>query len=269
MPFVLNSVIATVLGAFIGRFLAMVVYYLPNILLGEETDDEPADIIKWFFKNPACWHCQHSLTTLENAPIIGYLFCKGKCSHCHHTLGIQVLLCEIGTALLFGTTMLFFPFSLTILFVLALCCLLVCCFITDAEHGILPDQFTMTIVWIGLIGSLFPIFITPREAIIGAVGGYGIFYLFNAIYRHFRGFEGMYPGDFKLNAGIGACLGLSWLFSILLVALLLMLIGTAIRFFWGKESSHTNILQLEVPYGSYSSIVTVVVLYIALLGPIT
>lgn len=262
MLFILNSLIATILGAYVGRFLAMVVHYLPNILLSEEDiEEEPADIIKWFFQKPFCWHCKHSLTPLQNTPIIGYFLQNRKCPHCKSSLGIQVPLCEIGTALLFGVTMLFFPLSLKILFVLVLCCLLICCFITDTEHRILPDQFTMAIVWIGLIGSLVPVFIPPREAIIGAVGGYGIFFLFNVIYRYYRGFEGMYPGDFKLNAGIGACLGLNWLFYILFVALLLMITGTVIRVLWAKKSPNLSILHHEIPYGSYTSIVAGVALY--------
>lgn len=269
MLLLLNVLFATFLGAFVGKYLAMVAQYLPKILFEEIEEQEPGDIIKWFFQKPRCRNCSHPMSWRDGTPIFGFFSTKGKCSHCHQSHGIKFFLIEAGTALLFGGSVLFFPINASLLFVLIVCCLLICCFVTDCEHGILPDQLTFTIIWVGLIGSLFPIFVGPKEAIIGAVGGYSIFWFFNAIYYYIRGFDGMFPGDFKLNAGIGACVGMTSLIFILMTSLILLLIVTTIQFFLTHRTIDASILYQEVPYGCYSTIVTGVVLYLTLSGTLT
>ena len=265
MLFLFNGLIGALLGAFVGKYLAMVTHYLPKMLLEQGWEaNEPSDIVKWFFKRPTCSHCQKALNWLDNAPIYGYLSQKGQCPHCQHPIGKKTLVLELGTALLFGSSLLFFPLSAMLTFVLLVSCILICCFATDYEHGILPDQFTLTLIWVGLIGSLIPIFATPKESILGAVGGYGIFWFFNIIYRYFRGVEGMYPGDFKLNAGIGACLGLTWLFSVLALSFLFLLAFTAAQFFFFQRKADTSFLRQEVPYGCFASIITGITCYAAL-----
>ena len=267
MVFVFNGVIAFILGAFVGKFLAAVVHFLPKILLEEsEEEREPSDIFKWFFQKPLCWHCQAPILWAASIPILGWVITRGKCSRCGQSFGVQVFLLELGTALLFGGSALFFPLDYPLLFVLLISCLLICCFVTDFEHLVLPDQFTMTIVWTGMIASLFPIFVTPSEAILGAVGGYGIFWSINVLYRYLRGFEGMYPGDFKLNAGIGACVGIRWLFLIILISLVFLVVGTIIRLLLSKKKLAVSFLYQEAPYGCYSSIVSIVFLFILLSG---
>lgn len=141
-----------------------------------------------------------------------------------------------------------------------------CCFITDLDHGILPDQFTLTFVWIGLIGSLYPVFLTPHQSIIGAVAGYGVFWLCNEIYRFFRHRDGMYPGDFKLNAGIGACVGVKWLFIIIGISVFAMLVGSLAQFIYSNRTLHAGYLYKEIAYGCYASVVTFIVLYLMLAG---
>lgn len=169
---------------------------------------------------------------------------------------------EIFMALLFSLSAWFFPIGPQLIFILCVSCLLICCFITDYEHGILPDQFTLSLVWIGLIGTLYPVLIEPQEAILGAVFGYGFFWLSNVIYRYFRGVEGMYPGDFKLNAGIGACFGFKFLFLILFASSILLLVVTLIRFLFLKKNSKLDFLYQEIPYGCYASVVTIGSLFI-------
>lgn len=168
---------------------------------------------------------------------------------------------EIIIALFFGLTIYFFPLNIFLFFHLAICCFLMGCFITDYEYGILPDEFTLSLMWVGLVGSLFPLLPDPKEAILGAVVGYVFFWIFNLIYRYFRGVDGMYPGDFKLNAGIGACVGLKILFPILFASLVLSLIVTGVRFLL-RKGSKTSFLNQEIPYGCYASLVTMIALFI-------
>lgn len=267
---ILNALLAAVIGAFVGKFMAMTVHFLPQILLeGCDKGREPNDIFTWYFRKPFCWHCQHPLAWSEHIPIIGYLLQQGRCSHCQKPLELKIIVLEIGIALLFGISTLFFPIDFSLLFVLCASCLLICCFITDYEYGILPDQITLTLVWLGLIASLRPVFISSQEAIIGAVCGYGIFWLLNLIYRYFRKFEGMFPGDFKLNAGIGACVGIKLLLPILLISFVLMLVVTLIKVFYTQkvtDTGHlvTSYLYKEIAYACFTTIVAFIALFLLL-----
>lgn len=254
--YILNLFIAAIIGAFFGKFLATTARFLPKILLDDNSEEEPAHVFKRFFKKPCCWHCNHLLSWRENAPIIGYLATAGKCPHCQSPISLKTFVLEIVFAAIFGTAMLFFSIDWHLIFILSVLSLLTLCFITDFEHSILPDQFTLTLVWVGLLASLFPIFISPTEAIVGAVGGYGIFWFSNAVYRLARGREGMYPGDFKLNAGIGACFGIKWLLFILTISMFLLVVVTVIRFFVLNKKTAGGFFFQEAPYGCYAALVT-------------
>ncbi len=264
-----NVLLAICIGAFVGKFIAMVGYYLPKILLeGCDKGKEPRDIFKWFFQKPFCLQCKHPFAGCSGLPIIGYYTLQGKCPNCTFSQRRGFIL-ELCVAAIFGTLTLFAGVNLPLIFVLLALCLLMCCFLTDLDHMILPNQLTLALTWLGLIGSLFPVFLSPQEAIAGAVGGYGIFWLLNEIYRFFRHREGMYPGDFKLNAAIGACIGLKLLLPVLAISLMLLFVITLVRVLGAKKPQTESVLYKEVAYGCYLSAVTMVTLVLLLFGVIT
>jgi leader peptidase (prepilin peptidase)/N-methyltransferase len=172
----------------------------------------------------------------------------------------------VGIGSFFGLMTLFFPLTPALFFVLIVTCLLICCFFTDFDYFVLPDQLTIPLVWVGLLGSLFPIFISPHEAIIGAFSGYGIFWLMNEIYRYFRQKDGMFPGDFKLNAGVGACIGIKLLLPVLAIALLLLISTTFMQLMKAKNPSVIGFLKKEVAYGCYLSIVAIGTIFLMFFG---
>lgn len=261
------ALVCALFGAWIGKFLALTVHYLPPILLeGCDKGREPADIIKWFFQRPFCWKCKHSLAWKEYVPLVRYWISRAECPHCHHPIDRKVPLLEWGIALLFGISAYLVPIGPELLFVWIASCLLICCFITDYEYQILPDQLTISLVWVGLIGSLNPIFIPPDEAILGAVFGYAIFWSFNSIYRSFRGFEGIYPGDFKLNAGIGACVGCKLLVGILIVAMVSLVVFTFFQTLYVQKKITADYFYKEIAYACFASTVAIGALFCLLLG---
>lgn len=253
-----------------GKFMALTTHYLPPILLeGCDKGREPNDIFKWFFQKPFCWECRHPASPSCNIPVLGYFLLKGRYPACQHPMELKVPILEIGIALLFGISALFYPIDFRLLFILTTSCLLICCFVTDFEYGILPDQLTLTLVWVGLIGSLYPVFLSPQEAILGAVGGYGIFWGFNALYRMLRKYDGMFPGDFKLNAGIGACIGFKMLIPVLIISMAALIAITVVKVVFFSKSTNTghlysDILYKEVPYACYTSVVAIMAMYLLL-----
>lgn len=230
----LNPIIGAIIGAVVGRFIAFATLELPKILMDENDEREPRDLITQFFLSK-----------------------KSKQPH-----GKRFLILECITALLFGVTLAFFPLTVSTVFVLATSSLLIAAFITDYEHGILPDQITLTLLWLGLIGSLFPVFVTTKQAILGAVLGYGIFWGVNEIYKFFRGFDGMFPGDFKLNAAIGAIVGIRWLIPIILISFVLLVLISTVSYILRQRKIDVKLLHQESPYGCYSSITTIAVFYL-------
>ena len=272
MSMILSALLAFFLGSYVGKFMGFTVHFLPQILLEDcEKGRLPRDIFKSYFKEPFCWHCKHPLKRTDQLPLIGYFLQKGTCRQCGKPIESKVIWLEWGIALLFGLSALVFPFNFSLLFVLFATCLLICCIITDYEYGILPDQFTLLLLWMGLLGSLFPVFIAPREAILGAIAGYGFFWVINLIYYYFRNIEGMFPGDFKINAAIGALVGLKLLFPILLISLLLVIVVALVKVYLSPkltDTGHfiTEYLHKEIAYGCLVSLVAIVSLFLLLAG---
>lgn len=214
------------MGACAGRLASSAAKELPPILL--EDKGEPLDVFKRMF----------------NQPGFGSI--------------------EIITTLFFGIALFFLPLSIELFFVLAASCLLIVCFATDYEHGILPDQLTLSLMWLGLLASLSHVFISPEEAIQAAALGYGIFWLINFIYKTFRGFDGMFPGDFKLNAGIGACLGLQGLGTVVGISFILLISFAVFQLISQRNEKLSSLLYKEIPYGCFASIVAIAYMILAL-----
>ncbi len=259
-------ILSACLGAYVGKFMALTVHWLPKILLEELQEDSntnrsPRDIFTWFFQNSKCFSCNKSFAWWQNVPIISYFLAEGKCSNCYKNSRLQSIFLEVGIAILFVITAIFSESFSQFIIVSIIVSLLTCCFITDYEYGILPDQFTLSLLWIGLIGSIFNFTISPRDAIIGAVSGYGLFWVINEFFRIYRGEDGMFPGDFKLNAGLGACLGIQQLIPILIIALGLVIVGTLVKYFYEEKPPLAVFIKQEIAYGCYTALIAIGAIY--------
>jgi leader peptidase (prepilin peptidase)/N-methyltransferase len=90
--------------------------------------------------------------------------------------------------------------------------------IIDADYKILPDQLSLTLLWLGLLVNSFSMFSSLSLAVFGASAGYMLlFFVFN-LYKLLTKKEGLGHGDFKLLAAIGAWLGLGAVPIVLLIA---------------------------------------------------
>lgn len=258
----INFLLFLILGACIGRLMALAVQFLPSIIMSDESSDRPIHIFSYLFKCLSCSHCHHNLSIKYNLPFINW-FAGKRCPYCKKVIKNYYLL-EIFVCLMFGLSVLIFPISYELLFVLLINCLLICCFITDYEHNILPDQFTLSIVWIALIGSILPMFVTSNESIIGAIVGYGLFWFLNLIFKLLRRYEGIFPGDFKLNAGVGACFGWRLMIEVVMFSMIFLVIFTIGKAIFNRKENVNDILKKEIPYGCFCSIVTIIGLYLFL-----
>ena len=246
------------LGLSVGSFLNVVIYRLPLILENDwksqcrellELKEQPEKVITLSKPASTCPKCQHKIRIWENIPVISYLFLKGKCSQCHTAISIQYPLIELLTAILSLVVAMTFGVSWQTLFALILTWSLIAMSVIDLHKMILPDDITLPVLWIGLLISVFNIFIDPATSIIGAAAGYLILWSVFQLFKLVTGKEGMGYGDFKLLALFGAWFGWKLLpLIIILSSATGAIIGILMIILSKKERS------TPIPFGPYLAI---------------
>ncbi len=96
----------------------------------------------------------------------------------------------------------------------------------DLRTQLLPDLLTQPLLWLGLLLSLKPLFISAPMAILGAAFGYGCLWSVSWLSKMLTGLDGMGQGDLKLLAALGAWMGP---LSLLPIGLMSALLGTMVN----------------------------------------
>jgi leader peptidase (prepilin peptidase)/N-methyltransferase len=230
LPFALWITLAGVLGLLVGSFLNVVILRLPERMAAGwrqeardvlELEADAAPLPPGIVREPShCPHCKHRLSASDNIPLLGWLLLRGRCRYCKAPISIQYplveLLCGIASAVVvwhFGVT---WEAGAGLLFTW----FLVAAAGIDFRTQLLPDSLTLPLLWLGLLLSLVPVFVGPRDALVGAAAGYlalwSVFWLFKLA----TGKEGMGYGDFKLFAAAGAWMGWTALLPVIIIAAL-------------------------------------------------
>jgi leader peptidase (prepilin peptidase)/N-methyltransferase len=231
---------ALVLGLCVGSFLNVVIHRLPKMLEREwraecaELAGQPApEVSSYNLVTPrsACPACGHRIRAWENVPLVSWLALRGKCSACGAGIGLKYPLVEalagLGAAYAawrFGASAAALGAALFVWFTIALAFI-------DQETGLLPDDLTLPLVWIGLLVNMTGAFTSLPEALIGAIAGYLSLWLVYQGYKLLTGKEGMGYGDFKMNAAVGAFLGWKMLPLVILLSSVVGLAFGAIQMF--------------------------------------
>ncbi len=243
--------LALVLGLLIGSFLNVVIYRLPVMMERDwaeeieasQTADPRGEEHKPQHENfnlitprSRCRQCGHVLGITENIPVISWLFLRGKCSQCGTSIGARYPLVELCTGLLFAACAWKFGATWQAAAAMAFSATLVALTGIDLDTQLLPDQLTLPLLWLGLLVNIGGMFVSLKDAVIGAAAGYLALWSVFWMHKLFTGREGMGYGDFKLLAAIGAWFG--W--QALPLALLISsgfgaLIGIAMILFQNKD----------------------------------
>ena len=251
------TALAGVLGLIVGSFLNVVILRLPARLMhswrlqSREILELPADAEE---KTPPgivresshCPNCKHPLGVVENIPVVSWIVLRGRCRHCSAPISIQYPLVELITALASAAVAWTFGPSYAAIAGLALTWVLIALSGIDLRTQLLPDQLTLPLLWLGLLLSLVPVFITPMASILGAAIGYlslwSVYWLFKLV----TGKEGMGYGDFKLLAALGAWMGpASLLPTMLLSSLIGAIVGGTYLAVRGKNRA------TPIPFGPF------------------
>jgi len=247
------------LTLFIGSFLNVVIYRLPQMLerswseecriylgLKPHTDQEKLNLCLPFSH---CPRCKKGIKPWHNIPILSYFMLRGKCAHCKAHISIRYPLVEAITCLMSVYVAWKFGVTWQTAGALLFTWILIALTFIDLDHHLLPDQLTLLLLWLGLAFSLFQLFCSPETAIIGAIAGYLIFAATQITFELATGKNGMGQGDVKFLAALGAVLGWKMLPMIILLASISGIIFAVIH----MMIKH-NYKSVPLPFGPYLAV---------------
>lgn len=248
--------LAGVLGLLVGSFLNVVILRLPARMAAAwrqeardvlELQADATPLPPGIVREPShCPHCKHPLSARDNIPLFGWLLLRGRCRYCQAKISPQYPLVELLSGVLSAVIVWKFGPSWAALAGLALTWTLIALSGIDFRTQLLPDQLTLPLLWLGLLLSLLPMFVTAPASILAAAIGYLSLWSVYWAFKLLTGKEGMGHGDFKLLAALGAWMGpLSLLPIILLSSLIGALVGGTLIALRRHER------QIPMPFGPF------------------
>ena len=259
--------IALVFGLCVGSFLNVVIHRLPRMmerewqaqcaeLQGKEwVEPEPFSLVA---PRSRCPSCSAAIPGWHNIPLVSYALLRGRCSACKAPISLKYpvveILAGIGAAYAahrFGLTLAAAGAALFIWFVIALSFI-------DQETGLLPDDLTLPLVWVGLLLNAFNAFVPLRDAVLGAAAGYLFLWLINAGFKAVRGMDGMGHGDFKLYAAVGAFLGWKVLPIVILLSSLVGVVAGSVQMFSARRGWDWKV---RFHFGPYIAVAGIIALF--------
>lgn len=186
--------VAAVVGAAIGSFLNVCVYRLPRDL----------SLVR---PGSACPACNTPIRWHDNVPVLGWLLLGGRCRACRARISARYPLVEFAVALLWVGAVLMWGATLAALSGAVFLTLLLGIALTDAEHYIIPDEFTLGGLVLGIAFGAATSLPALLASVLGAAVGFVV--LWAVAWLGAKAFrkEAMGGGDIKMMAMAGAFLG--------------------------------------------------------------
>lgn len=166
----------------------------------------------------ACPACGHQLAWHENLPVLGWLRLRGRCSACATPISARYPLVELATGSFFAAIAWHVGPEPKALLWCAFAAVLLAASFVDWETTLLPDVFTLNLMWAGLAAAALGWTLPLNDALWGVVGAALALGGISKAWKWLRGMEGMAMGDVKLLAALGAWLGWQMLLPIVLAA---------------------------------------------------
>lgn len=252
---VLPAVVAGVFGLLIGSFLNVVIHRIPK-MMQRESDNYVAsesgqpipheDRYNLIVPRSACPQCGHQISALHNIPVLSYVAIGGKCTACKTPISIRYPIIELLSGLLSALLIWHFGSGVLGLSSLLFTYLLIALTFIDADTQLLPDDLTLSLLWLGLLVNLNATFVPLHEAVIGAAAGYLVLWSIYWLFKLLTGREGMGYGDFKLLAALGAWLGWKMLPVIILLSSLVGAVVGIALIVLAKRGR-----DIPIPFGPY------------------
>lgn len=181
-------------GAAVGSFLNVLILRLPQ----DESIVSPRS---------RCPGCLHPIAWYDNIPILSWLLLRGRCRRCKERISVQYPLIELTTALLWVGSVWHYEVTLAALAAAVFGTMLLGIAVTDLRHYLIPDEYTLGGLPIGVVLSLRNGVDGLTQSIIGAAVGFGLLYAVAVVGERLFKKEAMGGGDIKMMAMVGSFVG--------------------------------------------------------------
>jgi leader peptidase (prepilin peptidase)/N-methyltransferase len=249
--------LALLAGLLLGSFLNVCIYRWPR-------DLSVASPSRSF-----CPSCEKQIAWYDNIPVLSYLVLKGRCRACAAPIPWRYPVVELLTAISFTLLVVAHGPTLEALRGCVFAALLIGCIFSDLETLLLPDEFTLGGIVLGLgfsllvpvrdatfelFASIFDLHLPDRllslaESALGAALPAFLMWLMGVIFEKVRNKEGLGFGDVKMIAMIGAFLGLTGTLQTVIIA---SVAGSIIGLIWLRLSKQDN--DTYQPFGTFLGI---------------
>jgi leader peptidase (prepilin peptidase) / N-methyltransferase len=247
----LESALALLAGLLIGSFLNVCIYRLPRDL----------SVVS---PRSFCPACEHPVAWYDNIPLVSYVALGGHCRHCAKPIPMRYPIVEALTGILFFVYVMALGPTLPALKYCVFGALMVGLMFADLEERILPDEFTLGGVVLGLVfsvvvpfretfSSIFlpaewsPTWYSVADSVLGAMLPALLLWLFGQLYFKIRKREGLGLGDVKMVAMVGAFFGIQGaVLTVMLGSVLGSIIGLV--YIYGKRKDPST---YELPFGTF------------------
>jgi len=228
------AIVVGVIGLMVGSFSNVCVHRIPR---GESI----------VLPGSHCPQCHHAIAMYDNIPVLSWLLLRAACRHCGNPIAWRYPVMEMVMGLCWAGLAMHYALQAELLVALVLFFLLWNLTVIDLETYLLPNALTYPGIILGLGFSYWlGGFSGAQAAVIGAMAGYGIFWLVARVFLMFTGREGMGYGDFKLLAMLGAFMGWQALPFIILAS---SVVGTVVGLIFIVLARRG--IRSEIPFGPY------------------
>jgi leader peptidase (prepilin peptidase)/N-methyltransferase len=228
---------AGLVGAIIGSFLNVCILRLPS---NQSVVRPPS----------RCPKCGQGVRWYDNIPVLSWLLLRGRCRHCQNPISIQYPLIELATALIWAACAYHYGYELDAIRAAVFFTLLLGIAMTDAREYIIPDEFSLGGLVLGLGLSLIHGLPGLYPALLGAAVGFVTLWIIAELGKRAFKKEAMGGGDIKMMAMVGAFIGWQGVF---LTIFLGSVVGTLI---FGPMALIGR--KKEVPFGIFLALGAVV-----------
>jgi leader peptidase (prepilin peptidase)/N-methyltransferase len=172
-----------------------------------------------------CPHCGYEIRWYDNVPVVSWLLLRGRCRGCRAPISMQYPLVELATAALWGYMAWRFGATLEALRGAVFATILLGITMTDFRSYIIPDEFSLGGLALGLVFAAVAGVPDLGRALLGGAVGFGLLWLVGWGGTMLFKQDAMGGGDIKMMAMVGAFLG--WQ-GVLLTVFLGALLGTIV-----------------------------------------
>jgi leader peptidase (prepilin peptidase)/N-methyltransferase len=187
---------AGLLGAVIGSFL--------NVCILRWGAEPKQSVVR---PPSRCPTCGRGLRWSDNIPIVSWLLLRGRCRGCREPISVQYPLIELATGVIWAWMAWRFGFGLEALRGAVFATILLGIAVTDARAYIIPDEFSLGGLALGVLFAVAAGRQPLGTALLGAAVGFGLLWLVAVAGEWLFKQEAMGGGDIKMMAMVGAFLG--------------------------------------------------------------